>query len=152
MQQITILRRIFLSISSRLMLILIGILLIGMSSLYAQPANSGYEKWKQQQQAVDAQLKQQSTARSQADHYLSRPQMTAQLQDKNGAVLSQGKININTATVQQLQQLHGIGEKKAQAIVDYRNQHGKFKNIAELADVKGIGPKLLEKNKNLIQI
>ncbi len=120
--------------------------------LYAQPANSGYEKWKQQQQAADVQLKQQSTARSQADHYLSRPQMTAQLQDKHGAVLSQGKININTATVQQLQQLHGIGEKKAQAIVDYRNQHGKFKNIAELADVKGIGPKLLEKNKNLIQI
>ena len=71
---------------------------------------------------------------------------------KQGAMISQGKINLNTATVDELQQLNGIGLKKAQAIIDYRQKQGKFKNIEELNNVKGIGPKLFEKNKNLIRI
>jgi competence protein ComEA len=48
----------------------------------------------------------------------------------------------------QLQQLSGVGEKKAQAIIDYRNQYGKFKNVEELKNVKGIGPSLYEKNRS----
>ena len=71
---------------------------------------------------------------------------------KQGATISQGKINLNTATVDELQQLNGIGLKKAQAIIDYRVKQGKFKNIEELNNVKGIGPKLFEKNKNLIRV
>lgn len=55
-------------------------------------------------------------------------------------------ININTANVAQLQQLSGIGESKAKAIVDYRKQIGKFTSISQLLNVKGIGEKLLEKN------
>jgi len=62
------------------------------------------------------------------------------------------KININTADVVTLQQLEGIGEKKAQAIVDYRKQHGLFKELNELSKVNGIGKKTLENNKDRLTL
>lgn len=54
-------------------------------------------------------------------------------------------ININTADKETLTQLKGIGPVKAKAIVDYRKTHGKFHNVDELTNVKGIGPKTVEK-------
>lgn len=54
-------------------------------------------------------------------------------------------VNINTANVEELQQLKGIGAKKAAEIVAYREAHGEFKNIDELTNVKGIGKATLEK-------
>ncbi|WP_404339005.1 ComEA family DNA-binding protein [Pseudoalteromonas mariniglutinosa] len=54
-------------------------------------------------------------------------------------------ININKATAAELTQLPGIGESKAKAIVDYRTNKGPFKSFQQLAEVKGIGSKLLEK-------
>jgi len=53
-----------------------------------------------------------------------------------------GKIDINRATAEQLQQLKGIGPSKAKAIVDDREQKGSFKSIADIKRVKGIGEKL----------
>lgn len=50
-------------------------------------------------------------------------------------------VNLNTATVTDLQQLTGVGEKKAQKIVDYRSEHGSFKSVADLAQVPGFGEK-----------
>lgn len=50
-----------------------------------------------------------------------------------------GKIDVNTAPVSKLIELPGIGEKKAQAIVDYRNTHGPFAKVSDLTKVKGIG-------------
>ncbi|MEK4512186.1 ComEA family DNA-binding protein [Paenibacillus sp. FSL K6-2524] len=59
-------------------------------------------------------------------------------------------ININTAGLAELQDIPGIGEKKAQAIVDYRNTHGAFTSVSDLTKVKGIGDKMLQKMKSHI--
>jgi competence protein ComEA len=61
-----------------------------------------------------------------------------------------GLININAAGSTELQEIPGIGEKKAQAIIDYRNQNGPFRSINDLTKVKGIGAKMLEKMKPYI--
>jgi len=56
-------------------------------------------------------------------------------------------VNINTADAPTLSKnIKGVGIKKAQAIVDYREKNGKFNKIEDLMKVKGIGVKLLEKN------
>ena len=57
------------------------------------------------------------------------------------------QVNVNTATAQEIQEaLSGVGEKKAQAIVDYRNTHGLFVSPYDLTLVNGIGKKTVEKN------
>jgi competence protein ComEA len=63
-----------------------------------------------------------------------------------------GKINLNKATVEEISQLKGIGMKYAERIVQYRDKNGPFKNIEDLLNVQGIGPKTLEKNKDRIII
>lgn len=62
-------------------------------------------------------------------------------------------VNINTATVNEIQdKLIGIGAKKAQAIVDYRDKQGKFVNIEQLTEVPGIGKATLDKNRDRIVV
>ena len=56
----------------------------------------------------------------------------------------QGTVNINTATLEELQTIKGIGKKKAEAILQYRKEHGAFRTKEELLQVKGIGKKALE--------
>ena len=52
-------------------------------------------------------------------------------------------LNLNTATLDQLDQLDGVGPATAQKILAYRTQHGGFRSVDELAEVPGIGPKKL---------
>ena len=65
--------------------------------------------------------------------------------------MSNQVVNINKANKKQLiSALSGVGVKKAQAIIDYRKKHGAFKSTKELLKVKGIGAKILAKNKSNI--
>lgn len=61
-------------------------------------------------------------------------------------------ININTAEISELTTLNGIGEKKAQAILDYREENGLFMKIEDLLNIPGIGEKTLENLKPYISI
>jgi len=62
------------------------------------------------------------------------------------------KVNINKATVKELQGLPGIGQVTAERIVAYRAEKGKFKSSEDLLKVKGVGKKSLEKIRDLISI
>ena len=63
------------------------------------------------------------------------------------------KVDINTATAAELDRvLVNVGPAKAQAIVDHRQANGPFKSVEELALVKGIGLKTVERNRDLIEV
>lgn len=70
----------------------------------------------------------------------------------NSGTSNSEKINLNTATAADLQKLNGIGEKRAQQIVDYREQNGKFKKIEDLMQVSGIGEKTFAALKDQLAI
>ncbi len=63
-----------------------------------------------------------------------------------------GKININKASLEQLMTLPGIGEVKAKAIIDYRTKNGPFRSIQEIMNVTGIGEKTFEKIQDMITV
>ena len=72
----------------------------------------------------------------------------------SGSVFSYSaqEVNINTADAQNIaKSLNGIGLKKAEAIVSWRTEHGNFSEISSIDQVKGIGQKTVEKNKEFIQ-
>jgi len=58
------------------------------------------------------------------------------------------KININQADLTELQKLTGVGQKKAQDIIDFRTKNGDFKSLEDLGKVSGFGDKTLEKLKD----
>ena len=64
-----------------------------------------------------------------------------------------GPVNINTADATTLAaNIKGIGQKKAEAIIAYRDQHGAFSRAEDLAKVRGIGLKTIEKNRDYIKV
>ena len=67
-------------------------------------------------------------------------------------LLAGEKINLNTATLEELMNLKRIGPKYAQRIIDYRQDHGPFEKIEDIVKVKGIGRKTLEANKDILTV
>lgn len=61
-------------------------------------------------------------------------------------------VNINTADAKTLLELKGIGLKRAQTIISYREKNGPFKSVEDLTRVKGIGKKTVEQNHNKITV
>ena len=61
-------------------------------------------------------------------------------------------ININTADKEVLMSIKGIGEKRAEAIIAYRNENGSFSSIEQLADVKGVGLTVVDKNRETLVV
>jgi len=71
----------------------------------------------------------------------------------SASVFAAGGVNINTADANALDTaLVGVGPAKAQAIVEYRQANGPFKSADQLAQVKGIGPATVEKNRDRIEV
>lgn len=93
-------------------------------------------------------------------HYII-PRIGEVVKDSESEVISYGnfnqaessktsQININTATIEELDKLPGVGEATANKIVNHRSESGEFKSIEEIKNVNGIGDKKFEEMKNLI--
>jgi len=77
---------------------------------------------------------------------------TSQSGKAAGEKVTAEKINLNTATLDDLQKLPGVGAKVAQRIIDFRKQNGPFKKIEDLMKVKGIGEKTFNKFKESLTV
>ncbi|MBD3585416.1 helix-hairpin-helix domain-containing protein [Salinimonas sp. HHU 13199] len=62
------------------------------------------------------------------------------------------RLDLNLVTAEELATLPGIGIKKAESIIQYREEKGRFLEVEQLTEVKGIGPKLLAKIQNKLQV
>jgi len=78
------------------------------------------------------------------------PADTSGASASNSGPTNDGKLDLNLATVAELEGLPGIGPSKAEAIAAYRKAKGRFNAVDELLNVKGIGPKMFEKLKPLV--
>lgn len=85
----------------------------------------------------------------QADKSVTQPAATEKTKKPAKAAVT-GKININTATAEQLALLPGVSPKKAQGLIDYRTKNGNFKNIEDLRKAPGIKQKKIDKVKDYL--
>lgn len=72
--------------------------------------------------------------------------------EKGYETVGDGLVNINTATIEELKMLPGVGDIKAEAIISYRENNGEFSDIQEITNVEGIKESSYEKIKNYIKV
>lgn len=89
---------------------------------------------------------------STSDRIILSKDTTLHTSQNNTSITMDGKLNINSASADELMQIPGIGQTLSQRIVAYRQQNGKFNDIDELLNIKGIGEKLLQKIEQYISI
>lgn len=83
----------------------------------------------------------------------SSPVVMAAMQSATQNTVASAKVNINQANAEQLARaLHGVGMARARAIIELREQLGGFKDMEELLQVRGLGVKVLEDNKDRIEL
>ena len=87
-----------------------------------------------------------------AHFHVPGPEEPCQATPSGDASTNRDGIDLNTATVEQLETLPGIGVAKAQAIVDYRESNGPLKSIQEVMQVNGIGPAIYEDIRDLVYV
>lgn len=80
-----------------------------------------------------------------ANHCLAQTQPASEVTKASAAAHNVQKVNINRATLEQLEAIPGLGKKKAQAVLDYISANGPIKDQTQLTQVKGIGDKLAAK-------
>ncbi|MBI2969752.1 MAG: ComEA family DNA-binding protein [Gammaproteobacteria bacterium] len=68
------------------------------------------------------------------------------------ALFAAQAVNINTADKETLMSIKGIGEKRAEAIIAYREQYGPFKSVEQLLEVQGVGNAILDENRDNLTI
>lgn len=66
--------------------------------------------------------------------------------------IAEERIDINVADVETLMSIKGIGEKRALAIIDYREQYGPFKSVDDLSEVRGVSESLIERSRELLVV
>ena len=134
------------------------LLCLSQSLLAAGSANfdHDYLAWKAAQQQQDRRLQQgdRATAASpaQLDQASTGSAVVSGQPSPTVQQVAAVQVRLNSANLEQLQQLKGVGAKKAQAILQYRQQHGPFQSIEALKNVKGIGDILFEKNRNQLSL
>ena len=111
---------------------------LNLDSLYDESDSASYnQKVKMLQQSEDS---------------LKQVEKLKKEKSKKEIALTGKKININTASKEELMALPGVGEKTAEKIILYRNENNDFKSIGEIMKVKGIGPKKFEKMKDYLTL
>lgn len=83
---------------------------------------------------------------------INSEELTNSTQGNSASTTSRGKVNINTASQEELDALPGIGPSIASKIIDYREQNGKFNSIEEIKEVSGIGDAKYDKIKDSITV
>ncbi|MBJ8102419.1 MULTISPECIES: helix-hairpin-helix domain-containing protein [Bacillus cereus group] len=101
----------------------------------------------------DAEVKKVNLAQVIQDQMLLYiPSKNEPVQEGAASSKKEGKVQINTASKEQLEKITGIGSRKAESILKYREEHGPFQKIEDLLEIDGIGTKSLEKIKDQIII
>ena len=73
------------------------------------------------------------------------------LPENGGKLLSENSVNINTATLDELQKLPFIGAKSAEKIIEHRNEYGKFRRVEHLLLIQGISDEKFRRTKTMIK-